>query len=81
MLDVMRWAAERYQKCLLDSPDAEAARKYLGERKLTGETVRKFGLGFAPDSWEWLVGEAANAQISAAGAELPIAFSRLAAAF
>jgi DNA primase len=65
MLDVMRWAAERYQKCLLNSPQAEAARKYIGERKLTGTTVRNFGLGFAPDSWEWLVHEAGNAQISA----------------
>ena len=48
MLDVMKWAAEQFQQCLLDSPQAELARKYLGERKLTGETVRKFGLGFAP---------------------------------
>lgn len=65
MLDVMKWAAEQFQACLLDSPQAEAARKYLGERKLSGETVRKFGLGFAPDSWEWLVAQAANAQQSA----------------
>jgi DNA primase len=65
MFDVMRWAAEQFQRCLLDSPQAELARRYLGERKLTGETVRKFGLGFAPASWEWLVGEAANARISA----------------
>ena len=63
MLDVMRWAAEQFQQCLLDSPQAEAARKYLGERKLTGETVRKFGLGFAPPAWEWLVQKAANAGI------------------
>src|SRR5205085_9479294 len=46
--------------CLLDSPQAEAARKYLGERKLTGETVRKFGLGFAPPLGEWLVQHAAK---------------------
>lgn len=65
MLDVMTWAAEQFQQCLLDSPQAEAARKYLGERKLSGETVRKFGLGFAPDSWEWLVQQAAKAQKSA----------------
>ncbi len=61
MLDVMRWAAEHFQQCLLDSPQAENARKYLGERKLAGETVRKFGLGYAPDSWEWLVQNAMNA--------------------
>ncbi len=65
MLDVMKWAAEQYQQCLLDSPGAENARKYLGERKLTGETVRKFGLGYAPSLGEWLVQKAANAQISA----------------
>jgi DNA primase len=62
MFDVMRWAAEMFQRCLLDFPEAEAARKYLGERKLTGETVRKFGLGFAPPHWEWLVQHAANTQ-------------------
>lgn len=65
MLDVMRWAAEQFQQCLLDSPQAEAARKYLGERKLTGETVRKFGLGFAPGGGEWLVQRAASAGIAA----------------
>ena len=65
MLDVMTWAAEQFQQCYLDSPQAENARKYLGERKLTGETVRKFGLGFAPASGDWLVVQAANAQKSA----------------
>jgi DNA primase len=64
MLDVMKWAAEQFQQCLLDYPDAENARKYLGERKLVGETVRKFGLGYAPDAWEWLVQQAANSQKS-----------------
>ena len=57
MLDVMTWAAERYQECLLDSPQAEAARKYLGERKLTGATVRKFRTGLRgahPDDAEGL---------------------------
>jgi len=65
MLEVMRWAAKQFQECLLDSPLAEQARKYLGERKLTGETVRRFGLGFAPDSWEWLTQRAAEASLSA----------------
>ncbi len=60
MFEVMRWAAELFQQSLLDSPHAEAARKYLGERKLNGETVRKFGLGFAPPLGEWLVQNAAN---------------------
>jgi DNA primase len=65
MLDVMKWAAEQFQKCLLDSPQAENARDYLGERQLSLETIRKFGLGYAPNSWEWLVVKAANAQVPA----------------
>lgn len=65
MLDVMKWAAGQFQDCLLDSPLAEAARKYLGERKLTGDTVRKFTLGFAPASGEWLTQRAASAGIAA----------------
>jgi DNA primase len=63
MLDVMRWAAEQFTQCLLESPLAEAARVYLGERKLTGETVRRFGLGFAPGTGSWLVKEAAAIQM------------------
>jgi DNA primase len=64
MLDVMKWAAEQFRDCLLESPLAEAARRYLGERKLTGEVVRRFGLGFAPALGDWLVQKAASAKIS-----------------
>ncbi len=60
MLDVTKWAAEQFQQCLLDSPHAEKARVYLGQRRLSGETVRRFGLGFAPAMGEWLVQKAAN---------------------
>ena len=48
MLDVVRWAAQQFHECLLDSPLAEEARRYLGERGLKGETVRSYGLGYAP---------------------------------
>lgn len=61
MLEQMKWAAEQFQRCLLDSTLAEAARRYLSERQLTGETVRRFGLGYAPLSGEWLVQQAAQA--------------------
>ncbi len=39
MLDTVRWAAERYHRCLLEAPLGEPARKYVGERGITGETV------------------------------------------
>ncbi len=58
LLDVMRWAEAKYKTCLLDDPLADGARHYLGDRRLSGTTVRQFGLGFAPVSGEWLVGHA-----------------------
>ena len=54
MIEAVQWAADLYQACLLDGPEAEAARVYLGQRKLTGETVRRFGLGFSPPAGDWL---------------------------
>jgi len=61
LLDVMRWAQARYQHCLLEDAMGEAARKYLGSRKLSGKTVRDFGLGFAALDGDWLV-RAASAE-------------------
>jgi DNA primase len=63
MLDVVRWAAQQYHECLLDSSLAEDARRYLGERNLKGETVRKYELGFAPRTGDWLVRKAEAAKI------------------
>jgi DNA primase len=62
MLDIVRWAAQQYHECLLNAPEAEEARQYLGDRGLKGETVRKYSLGYAPYAWDWLVhkAEAAN---------------------
>src|SRR5205823_899786 len=59
LLDAVVWAAQCYAECLMDSPLAESARSYLGARKLLGETVRKFHLGFAPSAGDWLLRRAA----------------------
>jgi DNA primase len=64
LLEAMRWAQAKYQSAFLDDPIAEAARKYLGERKLSGKTVRDFGLGFAPLLGDWLTRLAAAERIS-----------------
>jgi DNA primase len=62
MLDVMRWADEQYQRCLHELPLADAARCYVQERGLAGEIVRRFGLGFAPPTGDWLVQQAGRAK-------------------
>jgi DNA primase len=67
MLETIRWAAEQFHRCLLDDPIAEPARSYLGERRLLGETVRRFGLGYAPLSGDWLV---QRARADGVGAEV-----------
>ena len=54
----MAWAETLYHKCLLESPDAEAARRYLDERNITAESIEKFHIGFAPNKWEWILSQA-----------------------
>jgi DNA primase len=63
MLEVVKWAAEQYRRCLVDSPLAEGARRYLGERGLNADTIEKFGLGYAPASGSWLSERAAPARM------------------
>ena len=55
-----RWAALLdsaslyFHQLLLHAPQAEAARRYVGGRALSEETVATFRLGFALDSWDAL---------------------------
>lgn len=62
-LDVLRWAARQYHDCLLASPLADEARRYLEGRGLEDETIRTWGLGYAPRSGEWLVRQAEAGQV------------------
>ncbi|MEX2293225.1 MAG: DNA primase [Acidimicrobiales bacterium] len=47
-------AVDWYHERLLSAPDASVARKYLRERGLSGEEVRAFRIGWAPDAWDEL---------------------------
>jgi DNA primase len=49
------WAEEQYHECLLRAPEAEPARRYVAERGITDDSVKRFHLGFAPESWDWLL--------------------------
>jgi DNA primase len=41
-----------YAGFLWDSDEARRAREYLGERGLDEETLREFGVGYAPSAWD-----------------------------
>ncbi len=43
-----------YREVLLQSHQAEAARRYLDERGFTAATLDHFGIGYAPNNWEML---------------------------
>lgn len=49
-----REAARFYHSCL-SLPDAKPAVEYIQKRRLTPETVTRFGLGYAPDRWDALL--------------------------
>lgn len=54
LVKVMEHAVAWYHERLLSSPDAAAARSYLRGRGFDGEMVRRFSIGWAPDSWDAL---------------------------
>lgn len=54
MLELNRDAARFFHGCLI-APGGEIARSYVDKRKISGAMVTRFGLGFAPDSWDSLV--------------------------
>jgi len=47
-------AIELYHRLLLDDPAGGEARRYLRSRGFDGDAVRRFRLGFAPDSFDTL---------------------------
>lgn len=52
--ELCRQAARFFRQKLME-PDGEAAREYLARRALSGRTVNRFGLGYAPDGWSSLI--------------------------
>jgi DNA primase len=58
------WAARQFHECLLRSEAADAARRYVAERSITPASVERFLIGFAPDSWTWLLDRARNTPYS-----------------
>ncbi len=57
----MAWAEGEFHQCLLKSPEADVARRYLIDRNINQESIEKFRIGFAPNEWDWLLGRAKQA--------------------
>ena len=58
----LRFAARFFHQSLADD-GAEEARSILKDRSISPESVKTFGLGFAPDGWDQLLQEALRAPI------------------
>ncbi len=54
MLEANREAARFFHNCLF-TPDGQVGLEYYKQRALSSDTIRRFGLGFAPDKWDALV--------------------------
>ena len=52
LLEINKAAAKYFNKCFYES---EKAKNYLAQRQMKNETVTKFGIGYAPDSWDSLI--------------------------
>ncbi len=65
LYQAMAWAEQQYHDCLLHAPEAEPARHYLAQRKITSESIARFHLGFAPERRSWLLPRAADTPYNA----------------
>ena len=63
LFHVNETAATIYHENLLSSPHAKIARDYLKNRNIPDTITRKFQLGFAPDSWDFLSSKLGNSNI------------------
>lgn len=61
LLKAMAWAEEQFHQCLLRSPAAEPARRYLADRGVNDESIAAFHIGFSPNEWDWMLKRGATA--------------------
>ncbi len=73
LFQLMEDAAEAYHQALGWTPNV--AERYLRERNVDPEIWRRYGFGYAPDSWDYLLtrlgGKHGNKKLEAAGLILP----------
>ena len=60
----MSWAEGQYHNCLLHSTEAQVARRYLADRGISDDSIKKFKLGFSPKQWQWIIDRAGGTAYS-----------------
>lgn len=60
------WAENLLHRCLLQSSEAEPARRYLVERGISADSIARFRIGYWPDGWQWLLDQARGTPFSPA---------------
>lgn len=56
VIELNRYALEFWEHHLTENnPHSKAAREYLEKREISTETIKKFHIGYAPDSWDALM--------------------------
>ncbi|MBN1295982.1 DNA primase [bacterium] len=55
LLEIMKRAWKLYSDCLLRDPASSSARDYLEKRGFSVRDINRYGLGYAPDQWDFLV--------------------------
>jgi len=55
LVNVLEAAARFYRQQMLDTPKGRETLEYLHRRGLTDQTIKIFGLGYAPEGWDGLL--------------------------
>jgi DNA primase len=63
LFQAMAWAEKQFIECLRSSDGVEA-RRYLADRGIDENSVRRFQIGYSPSSWQWLLDRARNTAFS-----------------
>lgn len=62
--EALRTAARFYYFCLTQEARGAEALQYLEDRGFTADTIKQFGLGYAPDAWDALLTHAEEKHLS-----------------
>ncbi len=56
--EALLWAQELFHKTFLQDASAQPARDYIASRGMSDEMIKQFRIGYHPNSWDWLLGQA-----------------------